>query len=166
MSGRSKWKTQTRDFPLTVLTGGFQNQGADSPLSSVPARARHHCDAPIAPVRPARWFRVPQLDSSVRPVRVAFNQDFHFGPGVVKGYTRATPNTTSTLHITSAGRRQGSSVRSQTLTERTERRSGRHGSLRECFWEPRAVDPRPGNATRSAQAAPRSDAACRRTACG
>ena len=45
-------------------------------------------------------------------------------------YTPALPRIPRTLHITSAGRRQGSSVRSQTLLERAERRSGRHCSLR------------------------------------
>ena len=34
------------------------------------------------------------------------------------------------VHMTSAGRRQGSSIRSQTLIERAERRSGRQCSLR------------------------------------
>ena len=65
--------------------------------------------------------------------------------------------------MTSAGRRQGSSIRSQTLIERPERRSGRHCSLRNPL-EPKTVDPRPVNATRLAAAAPRSCAACRRTA--
>ena len=69
------------------------------------------------------------------------SQDFHFGPGTVTVSTRAAPNTTSTLHMTSAGRRQGSSIRSQTLIERAERRSGRHCSLRNLL-EPKTVDPR------------------------
>ena len=51
--------------------------------------------------------------------------------------------------MTSAGRRQGSSIRSQTLIERAERRSGRHCSLRNLL-EPKTVDPRPVNATRLA----------------
>ena len=59
-----------------------------------------------------------------------------------------------TLHIISAGGRQGAFIGSQTLSEGTERHSGRHCSLRDCFLEPKAVDPRPGNATRSAAAAP------------
>ena len=36
----------------------------------------------------------------------------------------------------------------------------------ETFLEPKTVDPHPGNATHPAQAAPRSVAACRRTAAG
>ena len=44
--------------------------------------------------------------------------------------------------MTSAGRRQGWSIRSQTLIERAERRSGRHCSLRNLL-EPKTVDPRP-----------------------
>ncbi len=37
------------------------------------------------------------------------------------------------LHITSGGRPQSPSVRSQTLMERAERRTGRHCSLRSLF---------------------------------
>ena len=42
-----------------------------------------------------------------------------------------------TLHITSAGRCQRSSVRSQTLIERADRRFGRHCSLRDLYCQGR-----------------------------
>ena len=48
-------------------------------------------------------------------------------------YTPALPRIPRTLYITSAGRRQGSSVCSQTLLERAERCSGRQCSLRNLF---------------------------------
>ena len=36
----------------------------------------------------ANWFVMPKAE-------LRLNQDFHFGPGTVKVYTRAAPNTTS-----------------------------------------------------------------------
>ena len=69
-------------------------------------------------------------------LRAYSNQDFRFGPGTATVYIRAGPNArlfALTLHISSAGRRQGSSVRSQTLIARPERRCGRHYSLPNLF---------------------------------
>ena len=69
-------------------------------------------------------------------LRKDLSQDFRFGPGTATVYIRAGPNArlfALTLHISSAGRRQGSSVRSQTLIARPERRCGRHYSLPNLF---------------------------------
>ena len=73
---------------------------------------------------------------------------------------RADPRTS----LLSVGARARPSAH-KTLIERAERRSGRHYSLRNVF-EPKAIDPRPRDVTRSAAAAPRSSAASRRTASG
>ena len=98
-----------------------------------------------------------------------FYQDFHFDPGTGTVYT--TPLRTTRLsqaeHCASPSpvAASVSSHRSQTLIERVEPRSGRDCSLQNGF-EPKAVDPRPVKATRLAAAAPRSCAACQRTAAG
>ncbi len=98
-----------------------------------------------------------------------FHQDFHFDPGTGTVYT--TPLRTTRLsqaeHCASPSpvAASASSHRSQTLIERVEPRSGRACSLQNGF-EPKAVDPRPVKATRSAAAAPRSCVACQRTAAG
>ncbi len=84
-------------------------------------------------------------------------------------YTRAAPNTTSfrAEPCTSpppVGARARPSAHRRCL-------SGLNGAPAdnapcETFWEPKTVDPHPINATHPAQAAPRSVAACRRTAAG
>ena len=84
-------------------------------------------------------------------------------------YTRAAPNTTSLRAepCTSpppVGARARPSAHRRCL-------SGLNGAPAdnapcETFWEPKTVDPHPINATHPAQAAPRSVAACRRTAAG
>ena len=97
------------------------------------------------------------------------HQNFHFDPGTGTVYT--TPLRTTRLsqaeHCASPSpvAASASSHRSQTLIERVEPRSGRACSLQNGF-EPKAVDPRPVKATRSAAAAPRSCVACQRTAAG